>query len=159
MQETSPNVGNLSSKLATLKWDLILIKWICGLIHNFSHSTYLFSTTFCLSSNCVYKILVHIYLLWPKIQNGSGGIRLNVACSAQFVYGTFWSLLWGPFTVHYQNIQFRGNLLSCATSERDYKHQHWIEMLALPWQNIIMPLSSLLHQVRFWHGLQISEKP
>ena len=38
--------------------------------------------------------------------------------------------------------------LLCATSERDYKPQHWIEMLALPRQNTIMPLSGLLHRVR-----------
>ena len=43
------NVGNLSSKLVPLKWDLILTKWICGLIHKFSRSINVFSTTFYLS--------------------------------------------------------------------------------------------------------------
>ena len=42
----------------------------------------------------------------------------------------------------------RRNQLLCATSERDYKLQHWIEMLALLRQNTIMPLSGLLHRVR-----------
>ena len=37
-----------------------------------------------------------------------------------------------------------------ATSERDYKQQHWTEMLALPRQNTIMPISGLLHKVRWY---------
>ena len=45
-------------------------------------------------------------------------------------------------------MQSRRNQLLCATRERDYKLQHWIEMLALPRQNTIMPLSGLLHRVR-----------
>ena len=49
MQEATPNVGNLSSKWVPLKWDLILIKRICGLIHKFARSINVFSTTFCLS--------------------------------------------------------------------------------------------------------------
>ena len=49
MQEVTPNVGNLSSKWVPLKWDLILIKRICCLIHKFSRSNNVFSTTFCLS--------------------------------------------------------------------------------------------------------------
>ena len=36
MQEATPNVGNLSSKWVPLKWDLISIKRIFGLIHIFS---------------------------------------------------------------------------------------------------------------------------
>ena len=38
MQDATLNVGNLSSKRIALKWDLILIKWMCGLIHKFSRS-------------------------------------------------------------------------------------------------------------------------
>ena len=53
MQEATPNVGNLLSKCVPLKWDSILIKRIYGLIHNFSRSINVFSTTFCFSSNCV----------------------------------------------------------------------------------------------------------
>ena len=45
-------------------------------------------------------------------------------------------------------MQSRRNQLLCTNSERDYKLQHWIEMLALPRQNTIMPLSGLLHRVR-----------
>ena len=117
-QEAIPNVGNLSSKWAAPKWALILIKWICGLIHKFS----------------------------------CGGIHSNVACSADFGYGIFSSILiLRPFTVHYQNVQSRRNLLLCENSERDYKQQHWIKMLALPRQNTIMPLSGLLHRVRRCH--------
>ena len=41
----------------------------------------------------------------------------------------------------------------CATSERDYTQQHWIEMLALPRQNTIMPLSGLLHRVHWYYDL------
>ena len=66
MQEATPNVGNLLSKCVPLKWDSILIKRIYGLIHKFSRSMNVFSTTFCFSSNCVQKILVQIYLLWPN---------------------------------------------------------------------------------------------
>ena len=53
MQEATPNMENLSSKWAPLKWVLILIKWICGLIHKFSGSNNLLSKKFCLSSNRV----------------------------------------------------------------------------------------------------------
>ena len=35
--------------------------------------------------------------------------------------------------------------------ERDYKQQHWIEMLALPRQNTIMPISGLIHRVRWYY--------
>ena len=45
-------------------------------------------------------------------------------------------------------MQSRKKQLLCATSERDYKLQHRIEMLALPRQNTIMPLSGLFHRVR-----------
>ena len=38
MQEASPNVIHLSLKWAPLKWDLVLIKQTCGLIHKFSLS-------------------------------------------------------------------------------------------------------------------------
>ena len=51
MQEVTPNVGNLSSKWVPLKWDLILIKRIWGLIHTCSRSINLLSTKFCLRSN------------------------------------------------------------------------------------------------------------
>ena len=67
MQEATINMGNLSSKWAPLKWDLILIKRICGLIHKFSCSINLFSTTFRLSSICVYMVPAYIYLLSPKL--------------------------------------------------------------------------------------------
>ena len=46
MQEATPNMENLSSKWAPLKWVLILIKWICGLIHKFSGSNNLLSKNF-----------------------------------------------------------------------------------------------------------------
>ena len=52
MQEATQNVGNVSSKWVSLKWDLLLIKRICDLVHRFSRSINLFSTTFCLNSNC-----------------------------------------------------------------------------------------------------------
>ena len=45
-------------------------------------------------------------------------------------------------------MQSRRKQLLCATSERDYKLQHWIETVALPRQNTILPLSGLLHRVR-----------
>ena len=61
LQEAIPHVGNLSSNWILLKWDLSLIKQIYGLIHKFSRWNNLFSTTPCLSSSCVYKILVHIF--------------------------------------------------------------------------------------------------
>ena len=126
MQEATPNVGNLLSKYVPLKWNSIFIKWIYGLIHKFSRSINVFSTMFCFISNCA----------------------SNVACSAESGYSIFSSLsLLRPFTVHYWNMQSRRNQLLCATSERDYKLQHWIEMLALPRQNTIMPLSGLLHRV------------
>ena len=32
-----------------------------------------------------------------------------------------------PFTFRYENILSRRNMLLCATSERDYKQQHWTE--------------------------------
>ena len=144
-----PNVGNLSSKLTPLKWNLILIKRICGLIHKFSRLINVFSTTFCLSSSCVFNILVHIYLPSLKLQNCSGGIHSNVACYTDFACDIFSSLsLLQPFTVHYENIHSRRYLLLCATSERDYIQQHWVEMLALPRQKTIMPLSGRLHRVR-----------
>ena len=41
-------------------------------------------------------------------------------------------------------------------SERDYKLQHWIEMLALPRQNTIMPLSGLLHRVRRFYDFYLN---
>ena len=114
----------------------------------------MFLTTFCFSSNCVWKILVQIYLLWPKLENGSGVIHSSVACSADIGYNIFsLLLLLRPLTVHYWNMQGRRNQLLCATSERDYKLQHWIEMLALPRQNTIMPLSSLLHRVRRFYDV------
>ena len=73
----------------------------------------------------------------------------NVACLADFGYSIFSSSsLLRPFIVHYWNMQSRGNQLLCETSERDYKLQHWIEMLALLRQNTIMPLSGLLHRIR-----------
>ena len=46
MQEATPNVGNLSSKLVPLKWDLISIKRIYGLIHNFPRSINCFKQRF-----------------------------------------------------------------------------------------------------------------
>ena len=52
IQEPTPNVGNLSIKWVALKLNLILIKWICGLIHKFCRSINLLTTKFCLSSNC-----------------------------------------------------------------------------------------------------------
>ena len=48
MQEATPNVGNLSLKWTPLKWDLILIKRTCVLIHKFSRSINWSSTTFVL---------------------------------------------------------------------------------------------------------------
>ena len=48
-----PNVGNLLSNCVPLKWDSILIKRIYGLIHKFSRSINVFSTTFYFSSDCV----------------------------------------------------------------------------------------------------------
>ena len=53
MLEVTPNVAILFSKWVPIKWDLILIKRIYGLIRTFSGSINLFSTTFCLSSNYV----------------------------------------------------------------------------------------------------------
>ena len=139
-------------KWAPLKWDIISVKRICGFIHKFSRSIDLLSKTFCLISDCVKRILVHIYLPWPKVHNGSSGIHVNVACLADYGYGIFSALsLLRPFTVHYYNIQSRRNLFICATNERDYKQQHWIEMLALSKQNTIMPLSDILHWVRWYY--------
>ena len=43
MQEATPNVINLSSKWAPLKWGLISIKPTCGLIHQFSLSIHFFN--------------------------------------------------------------------------------------------------------------------
>ena len=87
----------------------------------------------------------------------SCGIHSNVACSADFGYGIFSSIsISRPITVHYQNIQPRRNLLLCATSERDYKQQHWVEMLASPRQNTIMPLSDLLHRVCRCHDFWLN---
>ena len=68
MQEATPNIRNLSSNLAPLKCDFVLIKRICGLIYKFSRSMDLFSTTFCLSSNCLYTILVHIICFDPNFR-------------------------------------------------------------------------------------------
>ena len=39
-----------------------------------------------------------------------------------------------------------------ATSEHDYKQQHWIEMLALLRQNTIIPLSGLLNRLRRYYN-------
>ena len=47
------NVENLLSKWVPLKWDVILIKRICDLIHKLSHSINVLSKKFCVSSNCV----------------------------------------------------------------------------------------------------------
>ena len=64
--EATRHVGNLSSRWASLKWDLIFMKGIWGLIHKFSRSINLFSTTFCLNSKCVKNIILLIYLFDPN---------------------------------------------------------------------------------------------
>ena len=51
-----------------------------------------------LSSNCVKKILVHMYVLWLKPWNGIGGIYLNDAWSVGFGYRIYPISL--PFTVY-----------------------------------------------------------
>ena len=53
-------------------------------------------------------------------------------------------------------MQPQRNLLLWPTRERDYKQQHWIEMLALPRQNTIMPLLGLLHRVRRFYDFCLS---
>ena len=96
MQDATPNVAKLLSKWVLLKCDLILIRRICGLIHNSSHSTDLFATTFCLSSHCIEKILVHIYLFDPNY-------RTVVVTSIQILLAQRISSLLSlrPCTVHY----------------------------------------------------------
>ena len=44
-------------------------------------------------------------------------------------------------------------MLLCATSERDYNQQHWIEMLALPKHNTIRPIPGLPHRVHRYHDI------
>ena len=58
-----PKCEKFIIKMGNTKMDLILIKRVYCLTHKFSLSIHLVSTKFCLSSNCVQKILVHIYLL------------------------------------------------------------------------------------------------
>ena len=80
MQEVIPHVGNLSSNWVLLKWDLSLIKQIYGLIHKFSRLINFFSTTACLSSSCVYKILVHIFCFDPNYRTvGVASIQMLLA--------------------------------------------------------------------------------
>ena len=118
MQEATLNEINTSSKWTPLRWDSILIMPTCGLIHKISLSIHMFSTTFYLSSNCVYKILVEIFLRWPKSQNGSAGVHLNVDWSADFRFCISSSLLsLRSFIVHYENFQSRRNMLLCETSD------------------------------------------
>ena len=38
MQKATPNVGNLSSKWVPLKWDVLLLRRECDLIHKVSRS-------------------------------------------------------------------------------------------------------------------------
>ena len=60
MQEATQHVRYLLSKCVPLKWDSILIKRIYGLIHKFSRSINVFSTTFCISS--VFKRFWYKYI-------------------------------------------------------------------------------------------------
>ena len=53
--------------MGTNKMEFDFNQAICGLIHKFSRSINLFSKAFGLGSNRVDKILVNIYLLWPKL--------------------------------------------------------------------------------------------
>ena len=150
MQEATPNVGNLSSNWILLKWGLSLIRQIYGLIHKLSRLINLFSTTSCLSLSCVYKIW-YTYLCFDP------NYRTVVVAFIEM-------LLAQPILdmAYFRHYYYYGHLLSiikiynpeerlCVTSERDYKQQHWIEMLALPRQNTIMPISGLLHRVRWYY--------
>ena len=129
MQEATPNVGNLSSNWILLKWGLSLIRQIYGLIHKLSRLINLFSTTSCLSSSCVYRFWYTYFCFDPNY-------RKVVVASIQM-------LLAQPILdmAYFRHYYYYGHLLSiikiynpeemlCSTSERDYKQQHWIEMLA-----------------------------
>ena len=73
-QEASPNVINLASDWAPLKWVLILIKPACGLIHVVHPFDF-----FCFQQHLFELLEDYVTGIFP---NGSGGLHLNVAWSA-----------------------------------------------------------------------------
>ena len=151
MQEITPNVGNLSSKWASLKWDLIWTKRVCGLFHKFPHSINLFSTRFCLNSNCVYKFLVHTYLL-------TSNYRTVVVASIQIllvkqirIWHIFVIVILTVINCPFLKYTIQKKPVVMRDQRAWLQTQHWIEMLALSRLNTIMPLSDLLHRVRRYY--------
>ena len=106
-----------------------------------------------------FRIFWHIYIRVDQNQ------RTIVVASTwmllgQQVFGNayFYDLLLSLqlYTVHYEDIQSKRNMLLCATSGRDYEQQHWIEMLAMPSHNTTRPVSGLLHQVHRYHDIRFN---
>ena len=81
-------------------------------------------------------VLTAFRRFWYKYICFDPNCRMVVVASIQmllarrfFGYSIFSSLLLlRPFIFHYWNMQSRRNQLLCATSEHDYKLQHYIEM-------------------------------
>ena len=100
MQEATPNVGNLLSKCVPLKWDSILIKRIYDLIHKFSRSINVFSTTFCFSSNCVLRFWYNCICFDPNY-------TMVVVASIQMLLARrIWDI------AYFRHNYYYGNLLS-----------------------------------------------
>ena len=152
MQEVAPNVGNLSSKWVPLKEDLISIKRIFGLVHKFSRSMNFFYQKRFVWVLTAFKGFWYTYICFDP------NYRKVVVASIQILLAQrildmayFLKCYYYGHLLNHCDTQSRRNLLLCATSERVPKQQHWIEMLALPRQNTIMPLSGLLHRVRWYY--------